>query len=164
MGFVMLFNIAVILLFTRTRIPPRTTGPFFELVAFKELPYTLFLPGHFSCYGRYTSYTTMSVLLYSMSLSPIEVRKACFSLLPSKIFQINSYSTDIVHMSDSTSLELLFIINGRGVLGRVLPAILADRFLGPLNTYIPLAIMAGILLYCWIAVKSIGGIISFSVV
>jgi len=47
MGFVMLFNVAVVFLFARTRIPPRTTGPFFELAAFKELPYTLFLAGTF---------------------------------------------------------------------------------------------------------------------
>jgi len=47
MGFVMLFNVAVIFLFARTRIPPRTTGPFFELAAFKELSYTLFLAGTF---------------------------------------------------------------------------------------------------------------------
>jgi len=99
-----------------------------------------------------------------MSLSPIEVYEACFSLLSSKILQINSYATDVVHISDTTSLDLLFIINGLGVFGRVLPAIIADRFLGPLNTYIPLSIIAGILLYYWIAVKSFGGIISFSVI
>lgn len=46
-GFVMLFNVAVVVLFARARIPPRTTGPFFELAAFKELPYTLFLAGTF---------------------------------------------------------------------------------------------------------------------
>ncbi|KAI9877427.1 MAG: hypothetical protein M1830_003912, partial [Pleopsidium flavum] len=42
MGFVMLGNVAIILAFTRTRIPPRSTGPFFEWAAFRELPYALF--------------------------------------------------------------------------------------------------------------------------
>lgn len=41
-GFVMLFNVAVILTLARTRIAPRRSGPFLELGAFKELPYTLF--------------------------------------------------------------------------------------------------------------------------
>ena len=47
MGFVIIANFAIALLFARTRIPPRTTGPFFELSAFKETPYTLFLIGTF---------------------------------------------------------------------------------------------------------------------
>jgi hypothetical protein len=42
MGFVMLFNVAVILSLARTRIAPRRLGPLLELSAFKELPYTLF--------------------------------------------------------------------------------------------------------------------------
>jgi MFS family permease len=42
MGFVMLFNVAVILTLARTRIPPRRSGPLLELSAFKELPYLLF--------------------------------------------------------------------------------------------------------------------------
>jgi MFS family permease len=42
MGFVMLFNVAVILTLARTRIPPRRSGPLVELSAFKEVPYALF--------------------------------------------------------------------------------------------------------------------------
>jgi MFS family permease len=45
MGFVVLFNVAVILSLARTRIAPRKAGPLIELGAFKELPYTLFAIG-----------------------------------------------------------------------------------------------------------------------
>ena len=69
-----------------------------------------------------------------------------------------------MHVSDTTSLSLLLIVNGLGIPGRILPAIIADRFIGPLNTYVPLAITAGMLLYCWIAVKIFGGIIAFSII
>lgn len=56
---------------------------------------------------------------------------------------------------------MLYIINGMGIPGRIIPALMADRFFGILNTYIVLGAVAGILLYCWIAVKTYGGMIAF---
>jgi MFS family permease len=50
MGFVVLANAVFIFAFARTRIPPRKTGPFFELEAFKELSYVLFAAGTFLCF------------------------------------------------------------------------------------------------------------------
>lgn len=47
MGFIILFNAAVIVSVARVRLPPRKTGPLFEASAFKELPYTLFCVGMF---------------------------------------------------------------------------------------------------------------------
>jgi MFS family permease len=47
MGFVVLFNVAAILLLARTRIAPRKSGPLVELSAFKEMPYSLFAIGTF---------------------------------------------------------------------------------------------------------------------
>lgn len=58
---------------------------------------------------------------------------------------------------------MLFIINGMGIPGRIIPALVANRFFGILNTYVVLGVMAGILLYCWIAVKTYGGMIAFVV-
>ena len=61
MFFVVLVNYALALILVRTRIPPRTTGPFFELVAFKEAPYTLFLLGTFLIlWGVYNVYYFVS--------------------------------------------------------------------------------------------------------
>lgn len=57
MGFVMLFNVIVILTLARTRIPPRTTGPLIEWTAFRELPYVLFAVGSFlSLWGVYFAF------------------------------------------------------------------------------------------------------------
>lgn len=59
---------------------------------------------------------------------------------------------------------MLYIINGLGIPGRIIPALVADRYFGGiLNIYITFGIIAGILLYCWIAVKTYGGMIAFIV-
>lgn len=47
MGFVMLFNVVIILSLARTRLPPRKVGPFVEWSAWRELPYSLFCAGMF---------------------------------------------------------------------------------------------------------------------
>lgn len=56
------------------------------------------------------------------------------------------------------------IINGVGLPGRLIPAYLSDRFTGPVNMFIPVSAAAGLLLYCWIAVHSLDGLIGFVVV
>lgn len=53
------------------------------------------------------------------------------------------------------------VMNGVGVPGRLIPAILSDKFTGPVNMFIPVSAAAGILLYCWIAVHSLGGLYAF---
>ncbi|XXG96428.1 short-chain alcohol dehydrogenase [Hypoxylon texense] len=47
MGFVFMFNAAVMLVFARTRLPPRPRGPLVEWAAFKELPYAFYTAGAF---------------------------------------------------------------------------------------------------------------------
>lgn len=51
-----------------------------------------------------------------------------------------------------------------GIFGRIIPAYLADRCFGPLNTLIPAALGTSLLIYCWAAVSSRNGLIAFSVV
>lgn len=48
MGFVVLFNAVLMLMFARTRLPPRSSGPVVEWAAFKELSYSLYTAGAFS--------------------------------------------------------------------------------------------------------------------
>ena len=54
--------------------------------------------------------------------------------------------------------------NGIGLIGRMLPAYISDRYFGPLNTIIPFSFITGLLLFCWIAVTSRGGLIAFSII
>jgi MFS family permease len=59
---------------------------------------------------------------------------------------------------------MLYIINGMGIPGRIIPALVADRYFGGiLNTYVVLGMISGIILYCWMAVNSYGGMIAFVV-
>ena len=50
-----------------------------------------------------------------------------------------------------------------GIPGRVIPALLSDRFFGPLNMIVPLAMSTRLLTYCWIAVGSLPGFYAWDV-
>ena len=54
-------------------------------------------------------------------------------------------------------------MNGVGILGRLVPAFLADWKFGALNTMAPLGIMSGILVYGWSGIHSTGGLYAFAV-
>lgn len=78
--------------------------------------------------------------------------------------QVGAYGRNIIGVSQADSINLLLIMNGVGLFGRLIPNHAADRWFGPLNTLIPFAFITGLLLYCWAAVRSRGGLIAFSVV
>jgi sugar phosphate permease len=77
--------------------------------------------------------------------------------------QINIFATNIIHVSSSTSLTILLIFNLAGYPGRILPAILSDLYIGPLNTLILLSISCSILIYVWTCVSSFPSLIVFTV-
>ena len=63
-GFVILFNFAIIIALARTRISPRTTGPIIDWAAFKESPYVLFTIGSFFFFwGLYFAYFYVRALV-----------------------------------------------------------------------------------------------------
>ncbi len=135
-GFVMLAIQAVTLAFTKPRLPPRKSGALVEWSAFKELPYTLFSIGMFlNFWGLYFAF-----------------------------YYIGSFGRNILGISETDSINDLLILNGVGLIGRLVPAHLADRFFGPLNTLIPFVFVSGLLLYCWAAVSSKGGLVGFAVI
>ncbi|KAI9651952.1 MAG: hypothetical protein M1831_007455 [Alyxoria varia] len=77
------------------------------------------------------------------------------------LIRVRPYAGDILHVSTSTTFNLLLLLNGTGIPGRILPALIADRFLGPLNTFIPVSLFGGLMLFCWIAVRSLDGMWAF---
>ncbi|KAL8755352.1 MAG: hypothetical protein Q9199_003702 [Rusavskia elegans] len=136
LGFVMLVLQVIAFLFLKPRIPPRKTGPLVELAAFRELPYTLFSIGMFlSFWGLYFAF-----------------------------YYIGSFGRDILGIGQQGSINNLLIMNGVGLVGRLIPAYLADHYFGPLNTLIPFVLTSGLLIYCWAAVVSPGGLVSFAVI
>lgn len=75
--------------------------------------------------------------------------------------KVATFAEDVIGMSTSGSLSLLLVLNAVGTPGRIVPAILADKWLGPVNTLILFVICSGVLIYCWAAVHSIAGIWAF---
>ncbi|PSN74408.1 MFS general substrate transporter [Corynespora cassiicola Philippines] len=78
-------------------------------------------------------------------------------------YYLPSYAQSILGASYDTSVNLLIIMNGVGVLGRLVPSYFADRYFGPYNCLIPSCFLSAIILYCWISVSSIGSLYAFSI-
>lgn len=130
MGFVMLFNAVLILTFARTRLPPKTSAPLFDWTAFRELRFALY------CLGIFLVFWAIWIVYYF----------------------IRPFALDILGAPQTTSFDLLLVLNGLGLPGRLIPALLSDRYLGPVNVLIVSSIVAALLLFCWIAVDSIGAL------
>ncbi|PGH35352.1 hypothetical protein GX50_01816 [[Emmonsia] crescens] len=135
MGFIMLANSLVIMSLVRVRLRPRESGRFFELSAFRELPYSLFCIGSF-------------LIIWAVYFA---------------YYYISIFSQNIIGVSRSTSFTILLIMNAVGIPGRAVPAFLADRYAGPLSIFIPVCFVAGVLLYAWAAVHDFPGLLAFCI-
>ncbi len=136
MGFIMLAVGTTYSAFLRRRLAPRRSGPALEISAFKELPYSLF------CIG---------VLLNMIG--------QFFAF-----YYISSFAINILHLSYSTSVNVLLAMNGIGIFGRLIPSYIADKYTGPLNVLICQGCAAALLLYFWTFVKDATGLYIFSAV
>lgn len=65
-------------------------------------------------------------------------------------------------MTYTESLNLLLLLNGIGIIGRLVPNHLADRY-GAINMFIPVALLAGACSLAWIAVASPPGLYVWTV-
>ena len=136
MAFVMLAVGTCYCSLLKPRLPPRKRGPLLELSAFKELPYTLYLVGNFFVYcGQYFPF-----------------------------YYIGSFSVKSVGMPYSASVNLLLVMNGVGLAGRLIPSYLADRKFGPQNVMIPSAFCSMLILYSWTAVKTEQGLYAWAII
>ncbi|KAJ3576844.1 hypothetical protein NPX13_g3578 [Xylaria arbuscula] len=129
MGLVTVVCMAFVVTFMKSRVPPRRTGSLVDLAAFRELEYTFYACGcFFNFWGIYFP-----------------------------IYYISAYSRnpDFVHPSLSyvDSLNLILILNGVSIVGRLLPNHLADRY-GPLNLLGPFAALGGILNFVWMVIDT----------
>lgn len=79
-------------------------------------------------------------------------------------YYLTSFGRNIIGLPYSESITLLIVMNGVGILGRVVPNHLADRYFGPLNTLIPVCLFSSILCFAWIAVSSRGGLYAWAIV
>jgi MFS family permease len=110
----------------KPRLPPRKSGPLVDFSAFKEVEYMLLSIG--LCFHMSSLYFTN--------------------------WYIASYGRDMLDLSYSNSIILLIILNGVGIPARVLAGHVADRYLGALNTLIPVLLYVNVLAFCWMGVTS----------
>lgn len=135
LGFITLVTLIPCLIFFKQRLPPHRSGPLVEWAAFKEIPYLLFAVGMFlNFWGLYVAF-----------------------------FYVGSFSRNIIGVSEATSIDLLMVMNGVGLVGRLVPNLLADKFTGPLNLLIPFSGVTAVVAYCWPAVKDMSGLWTFAV-
>jgi MFS family permease len=81
----------------------------------------------------------------------------------SRFFQVRPFSRNVIAVTDTMSFNLILIINGVGIPGRLVPALIADKYLGPVNVFIPVMFIAGTVLFCWAAVSTLPGMIAFTI-
>lgn len=128
MGFVMVGTMTFVIFFMRSRLPPRRSGSFIEPSAFKEPEYALYASGmFFNFWGVYFTFYYLGAYSRSRFISP--------------------------SLSYTDSLNLLLLLNGISIAGRLLPNHLADRY-GPLTLLAPAALLGGITLLAWMVVDT----------
>jgi MFS family permease len=129
MGFVMLVVSLIVVPFSRPRVVQLSGRSWIDRTAFRDLPYLVYCAGIFLAFwGLFFAY-----------------------------YYVRSYGRDVLHTSESTSFNLLLVINSMGIPGRVIPNLLADRFFGPLRVIIPVVLTTSILIFSWIGIHSISG-------
>ncbi|KAM0427770.1 hypothetical protein ACHAPT_007226 [Fusarium lateritium] len=136
-GFVQLVTLCVALVFVKPRIRPRESSPLVDWSAFKDVEYTLYVAASFfTCWGVYLAYYFIAA--YSqMALDP--------------------------PLTYTESLDLLMILNGVGIVGRLASHWVADH-VGAINVFAPQALTASILLYFWTLVTDKPGLYTWAVI
>ncbi|KAJ6061149.1 Short-chain dehydrogenase/reductase SDR [Penicillium canescens] len=71
------------------------------------------------------------------------------------LLSVRPYALDNLHVSQATSYSILLIFNAVGIPGRIIPALLADRYFGAITVLIPVIFLAGLSVYIWHSVQSL---------
>ncbi|KAI4597937.1 hypothetical protein KJ359_003744 [Pestalotiopsis sp. 9143b] len=134
MGFLMMATYIPCLILFKPRVPPRKAGPWIDTSAFKEAPFMFYVASMFFNFWG----------LYFA------------------FFFLGTFARDQIGLAKP--INLLLVLNGVGVPGRILPGLIADRFTGLVNLIIPLSLSAAILVYCWAAIDNEAGLYVFAVI
>lgn len=62
-----------------------------------------------------------------------------------------SFGSEVLHLSDTASTNLLIFMLAANLPGRFLPALISDNCIGPLNTLIPSAFLSSAVIWLWVA-------------
>ncbi|XDG05182.1 hypothetical protein ABKA04_004797 [Annulohypoxylon sp. FPYF3050] len=133
LAFINLTCLSIVFAFMRPRLPPRKSGPLIDWSAFREWPYLGVVGGIFA--------TSMSNYF--------------------TFYYIASFGREALGLSYSAASIMVILINGAGILFRIIPPIIADR-IGPINVMFPVTFAWALVAYCWLGVKSVPGLYVFA--
>lgn len=118
----------------RSHLPRRTGRQIVDWQAFREGPFVCFTVGFFLHFWG----------LYMA------------------FFYLGIYAREVLHMS--SSLNLLIVINGVGVVGRIVPNLLSQHTIGTLNMAIVFSVVCILCVYCWDAIRNVAGLYGWVVI
>ncbi|KAI1207669.1 MFS general substrate transporter [Annulohypoxylon truncatum] len=133
LAFINLTCLSIVFAFMRPRLPPRKSGPIIDWSAFRELPYLGVVGGIFA--------TSMSNYF--------------------TFYYIASFGRESLGLSYSAASIMVILINGAGIVFRVIPPIIADR-IGPINVMFPVTFAWALVAFCWLGVHSVPGLYVFT--
>ncbi|KAK7181029.1 hypothetical protein DPSP01_003621 [Paraphaeosphaeria sporulosa] len=87
----------------------------------------------------------------------------CFAGLWFAFFYINAFARRTLGLTLEESIPFLLVLNGVGIPGRLIPAYIADHYCRPLTISLIVSFVTALLLYCWIAIRSVAGMYTFAV-
>ncbi|POS87382.1 hypothetical protein EPUL_003288 [Erysiphe pulchra] len=119
----------------KSRVPPKKSGGLFDFESLKDTSYVLFAWGmFFNLWGDYFA-----------------------------VHYITLYASTVLGLSTKDSMNVLMVLNGVGLIGRIAPNILADFYAGSLNVLIIVCVSSGVMSFCWISVSNRAGLYSWAV-
>lgn len=134
-AFITLGTMSISVSILRQRLPPRRRGAFFEFRALKEPEFALYAVGMlFTMIGFYQFYNFVQSWAHA----------------------------DDLHMHGLDPIYLLPIMNAASIPGRLFPTMLSDT-VGPLNVQIPAIFISAILMFAWLAVKTLPSLLVVAV-
>ena len=125
----LIFSISIM----KQRVYPKQKRKLYDLVAFKEAPYTMYCVGMFLAFASFYG----------------------------PVYYLQPYAIQTGLATEDFGFYLLPILNAVSVPGRILPNFAGD-YIGPMNVLVPASFMTGVMALVWIDVHSLGGIIAFA--
>ncbi|TAQ84213.1 hypothetical protein B7494_g7469 [Chlorociboria aeruginascens] len=78
-------------------------------------------------------------------------------------YYLGSFARSIIGLPYSGSVNLIIVLNGVGLIGRVIPGYVADKYFGPMNLLVPVVFITSMICLLWIRVTSRGGLYAWAV-
>ncbi|KAI2469253.1 MFS general substrate transporter [Annulohypoxylon bovei var. microspora] len=135
-GFISLALACIGFSILRPRKLRRIPAPVVDWAAFKNIPYSTFCAGAFLIY-----FSLFTMLIY-----------------------INSFARESIGLSTLESINFVLITNAVAIPARPIFGIIADRYVGPVNTFGLNCIALGIMAFGWIGVHTRSDMYAYSVV